>query len=456
MTFDFDVRSEAIDRLHAATAIFTAEAVVQKMLRQIGWPTPAGRLLDPSAGDGAFVVAALAQLPLAPDDLGEVARVHGWELHPQAVRAARDRVTELLMSRGWRARAAEDAAARTVTEGDFLTDAPDTGDFQVIAGNPPFLRKQFWPGFYQDHYARVLPAHAGADLLHAFLDRCATMLRDDGVMSFVTSDRWLFNLTARELRAKLGERVGLDHVERIDETTSFYRPKYRRVGTPPRIWPVQVVFRRAAIARFPLTSAAISPDEFGQPASSPAARTLADVASVRLAPWLGPNGIFVVNASTAAAFDGHPMLPAVDTDDLDPATDLLRSPTRFALLTQRDVEPEGVVREHLLARRHLMPKRKGNRPYWMPPETITLKVDRPALLVPRIARRLRAIRMPANVLPVNHNITVIGEDGGLPLEELARVLTCEASQEWIRRHAPRLEGGFLSITTGLLRRLPIE
>ena len=455
MMFDFDVRSEAIDRLHAATAIFTAEDVVLKMLRQVGWPTPAGRLLDPSAGDGAFVVAALAQLALAPNDCVEVSRVHGWELHPLAVREARARVVALLLSREWRADAAQEAAARTVTEGDFLTDGPDTGEFALIMGNPPFLRRQSWPGYYLDHYAKILPAHASADLLHAFLDRCATLLREDGVMSFVTSDRWLFNLTAGQLREKLGEKVGLDHVERIDETTSFYRPKYRRIGTPPRIWPVQVVFRRAAHARFPLTSAAISPDEFGQEVPPPPARTLADVALVRLAPWLGPIGVFVVNTATAAAFDGHPMLPAVDTDDLDPATDTLRAPSRFALLTQRELEPEGALRNHLLQRLHLMPKRKGKRPYWIPPETITLNVDRPSLLVPRIARRLRAIRVPAGILPINHNISVVSEDGGLSLDELERLLTCEASQAWMRRNAPRLENGYLSVTTGLLRRLPV-
>jgi len=41
------------------------------------------------------------------------------------------------------------------------------------------------------------------------------------------------------------------------------------------------------------------------------------------------------------------------------------------------------------------------------PETITLSLDKPMLMIPRIAKRLRAIPIPAGVLPINHNLTVV-------------------------------------------------
>jgi len=57
----------AIEALHAATALYTAEPVVEVLIDRIGWPDADGRLVDPSAGDGMFMVRALSRLDLAPD-----------------------------------------------------------------------------------------------------------------------------------------------------------------------------------------------------------------------------------------------------------------------------------------------------------------------------------------------------------------------------------------------------
>src|SRR3954470_18078148 len=81
--------SAALEALHAPTALYTAEPVVDVLLDRIGWPDANGRLVDPSAGDGMFMVRALSRLDLAPGDFQEVARVQGWELHPGAMRSAR-------------------------------------------------------------------------------------------------------------------------------------------------------------------------------------------------------------------------------------------------------------------------------------------------------------------------------------------------------------------------------
>jgi len=103
-----------------------------------------------------------------------------------------------------------------------------------------------------------------------------------------------------------------------------------------------------------------------------------------------------------------------------------------------------------------MPRRKGNRPWWVPPEAITLPLDRPSLLIPRIARQLRAIPLPAGHLVINHNISVATAHPGVDLDRLKAAVTSEASQAWIAANAPRLENGFYSISTRLLRRLPVE
>lgn len=72
------------------------------------------------------------------------------------------------------------------------------------------------------------------------------------------------------------------------------------------------------------------------------------------------------------------------------------------------------------------------------------------------AKCLRAIPLPAGVLPINHNLSVISCSSKYDLSCLRERLTCDRSQDWIQRHAARLENGYLSITTTLLRELPVE
>ncbi len=442
----------AVDALHAATALYTAMPVVEALLDRMGWPDADGRLLDPSAGDGSFLVAALSRIDTAPGDMAALDRVQGHEMHPEAAAEARTRVAALLVSRGWDRADAGAGARRVVHEGDFLT-AGVTGGFRFVAGNPPYIRWGRLPAPLKQAWAPVLTDVARGDLMHAFIERTVGMMPSDGVVGLVTSDRWLINETTSPLRAAVGRKAGVSHLARLDAGTAFYQPKTRRRSSPPRVHPVEVVLRPVGGGLDGMCGRPLSPDGAGEEAHD--GPTLADVAEVRLAPWLGPKGVFLMPAGAAAGLVGADLVPAIDTDDIEPGTDVLRAPSRVALRTRRDAEPGGTVREHLLAARDRLPARARAGKWWMPPEAITLPLDRPCLMVPRIGRRLRAVRVPAGVLPVNHNLCVSSVPGGPSLDEIERALTCEASQAWAARHAPRLEDGFLAFRAGLLRRLPV-
>ncbi len=198
----------------------------------------------------------------------------------------------------------------------------------------------------------------------------------------------------------------------------------------------------------------VSPD--GHPDDDHDGPVLGDVATVKLAPWLGPKGIFVLGAEQAKALPDADLVPAVDSDDIDPDNDALRTPTRYAIRTVRNIEPEGAVRDHLLAQRDRMPKRGRSGKWWMPPESITLPLDQPGILVPRIGKRIRAIRMPAGICPVNHNLYVLAGQGGRSLDDIEAILLSESTQAWVARNAPRLEDGYLDIRAGLIRRIPVS
>jgi hypothetical protein len=333
-------RTSAIDALHAATALYTSIPVVEALLDRMGWPDADGRLLDPSAGDGSFLVSALRRIPTPAGDLEALARVQGWEMHPQAVEQARERIADLLVSRGWDEDSACRGAETIAHEGDFLTVDPQ-GTFRFVAGNPPYLRWGHLPPLLKETWSPVLPDFARGDLLHAFLDRSVAIMPEDGVVGLVTSDRWLFNATTTGLRRTIGRKAGISHLARLDAATSFYRPKTRRKNSAPRVHPVEVVLRPLGEDMLELCGRPISPDgAFDKAHEGP---VLADVATVKLAPWLGPKGIFLLGPEQARALPDADLLPAVDSDDIDPETDLLGPPTRYAIRTRRDAEPAGAV-----------------------------------------------------------------------------------------------------------------
>lgn len=449
-------RDAAIDALHAATAIYTCEPIVEQLLDHIRWPAGDRSLVDTSCGDGAFLGKALQRLLGARPDIAnaEVRQcLSGWEIHFFAAEQARARLQQILVSHGRRAADARELSRSMVHCADFLTEGPRDGSFHAIVGNPPYLRFVNVPDPLRSEYVEILPGYAQADLLHSFLDRCASLLAVDGELAMVTADRWLFNAGAARLREVVGQRFGLAHVERLDAGSAFYRPKQRRVGTPPRIHPVAVVLKPFSGSTMPIDRDPISPGEVPYVAAR-STQTLADVADVRLAPWIGTPGIFLVDAATASRLPAAYLVPAIDTDDISGGE--LREPSRRAILTTPCARPPASVLAHLERELPRMCARGRRRsPHWLPPETFyDLDLSRPSLLVPRIAKSLRPVRVPPGMLPINHNLSIV-RSGSMSLDEIESLLLSDEANLWMQHHAARLENGYRSLTTRLLRKLPV-
>lgn len=104
---------------------------------------------------------------------------------------------------------------------------------------------------------------------------------------------------------------------------------------------------------------------------------------------------------------------------------------------------------------HLMPaghRRTGA--WWLPPETFTGRLPLPvdAVLVPRIAKHLRPVLLPAGRLPVNHQLVVMS---GLPPKVIMAMLSDPEVQAQADALALGVDGGYRSFTTYLLRHLVI-
>lgn len=445
LALGFDQRQFDIAAIWQATGVYTAVPEIEALLDRLGWPVQGDRLLDPGAGNGGFLVAALARLDLAPDDVAEaVRRVRGFEFYPAAVSDARRAVRGHLLGRGWSPQAAAQAAQAIVEERDYLLDPVPAGEWDMIAANPPYWRLANLPGAYRIDYEAAVAPYARADMLYAYLARSADIVAPGGRIGLITADRWLLNSGAAELRRRLGSRYRVRDLLRLDPESAYYVPKDRRRGTPPRVQPVSLILTTGDDGR-PLDARPFRLAELPEVDGIP----LDDIAEIRLAPWLGPDGIFLVDAS--AGLPAEHLVPAVEPEDIH--GDVIGPPRRWALVTT-EAEPPAAILAHLDATLHRMPARGRRTTRWLPPETFTGRLPLPhdAVLIPRIAKRLKAVVLPAGYLPVNHQLVVVC---GLPPATIIGMLNDPAVQAQADALALRVEGGYASYTATLLRQLII-
>lgn len=448
-TFAPDPLTADIDEIHRGTAIYTAAPEIECLLDQLDWPNQGKRLLDPGAGNGGFLVAALARLPLSLNDVETAAhRVRGYEFHAGAAETARQAVQQHLQSRGWSVESSTSAARRIVETKDYLLSPVPVEAFDVIAANPPYWRiLQHLPpeSRYRCEFENAVPQHVRSDLLYAYLQRSVDIIAKGGKIGLITADRWLLNKGSATLREKIGALYSVSDIRRLDAESCFYRPKSRRRGSPARVHPVSLILTPGTSGR--LLSAA--PFQIEQmPAVQ--GRPLAEIADIRLAPWLGPDGIFVVDHPRNIPTE-H-LVPCIEPTDIDVETGTIRK-HRWAIATSKN-EPAPAVIAHIHGQYHRMPTRGRRSPQWLPPESFhgKLPLTEDAVLIPRIAKKLTPIRLPAGTMPINHNLVVVA---GIPADKLIAMLSDPLVSQQANILALRLENGYHSYTATLLRELII-
>lgn len=65
LALGFDQRDFDIAAIWRATGVYTTIPEIEALLDRLDWPMQGDRLLDPGAGNGGFLVAALARVDLA-------------------------------------------------------------------------------------------------------------------------------------------------------------------------------------------------------------------------------------------------------------------------------------------------------------------------------------------------------------------------------------------------------
>ncbi|MCX7004308.1 MAG: Eco57I restriction-modification methylase domain-containing protein, partial [bacterium] len=126
-------------------------------------------------------------------------------------------------------------------------DGGATSGFDVILGNPPYVRQETL-GATKDYFAQHYAVYHGmADLYAYFIERAVMLLRDGGVMSYIVANKWMRASYGAPLRRFLKQHC-------IEEITDFGDlPVFKGVTTYPCIMRVA---RRQPCAAFNATQVA--------------------------------------------------------------------------------------------------------------------------------------------------------------------------------------------------------
>jgi adenine-specific DNA methylase len=118
--------------LRKVRGAFFTPAEITRFVSEWAIRTPGDRVLEPSAGDAAFLVAAVARLRKLANDADTCPTVAGVEIHAHSARVARQRVRDV----GGKAH---------ISHSDFFALEPEP-IYDTVIGNPPYIRYQDFSG----------------------------------------------------------------------------------------------------------------------------------------------------------------------------------------------------------------------------------------------------------------------------------------------------------------------
>ena len=209
-------------------AIFTRREVVDFILDLAGYtpdrPLYRMRLLEPSFGEGDFLLPAIERLMSAwrqagkPDPIKSLAEsIRAVELHRLTFMATRERVASLLMREGLDEDTAHLLADKWLLYADYLL-VDLAGTFDVVVGNPPYVRQELIADVLMAEYrSRYKTIYDRADLYIPFIERSLTSLSKGGALGFICADRWMKNRYGAPLRGLVASKFHLSvHIDMVN------------------------------------------------------------------------------------------------------------------------------------------------------------------------------------------------------------------------------------------------
>lgn len=234
-----DVRD--LQRAHGA--VFTNPEVVDLILDLAGYaedkPLYSYRLLDPSVGDGAFLIQAVSRLissyiahtgNLVGCEHALTDCIRGIEVNPESLDTCRRELALVLSKHGLSKKAQQTLLDAWLVCDDFLLwnrdllsrDTSDSYGFDFVVGNPPYVRQELVPdvkmAVYRSLYSTI---YDRADLYVPFIQHSLELLNEGGALAYICADRFMRNRYGKRLREYIVTNYQLRCIIDVHKTSPF-------------------------------------------------------------------------------------------------------------------------------------------------------------------------------------------------------------------------------------------
>jgi len=216
-------------------AFYTRPQVAEFILDLIGYtddlPLHQMRILEPSFGDGVFLIPIVKRLISAWNRFGNGASsvvsltnsIRAVELHHDTFNKTRAKLLGFLHDHGIDPESASMLASAWLVHGDFLLE-PFSVEFTHVVGNPPYIRQESIPDALVSEYRRrYRTMFDRADIYVPFVERGLQLLAAGGSLGFICSDRWLKNRYGIYLRKIISRDFRLRYFVNMVGTDAFVR-----------------------------------------------------------------------------------------------------------------------------------------------------------------------------------------------------------------------------------------
>lgn len=202
--------------------VFTNKNVVQYILDEVGYISESDlkdiRILEPSSGKGAFALEIINRL-------FESSQIHGFSY----VEALKNNITfiELDISAFTELCILIDTlieklihypsnmSSMICINTNYLTYKFES-QYHCIVGNPPYIRHELIPEIDKQFYRQKFSTFKfRADLYIPFYEQSLLLLKPKGILSFICSNRWLYNQYGENLREFISTYFNLKKVLNI-------------------------------------------------------------------------------------------------------------------------------------------------------------------------------------------------------------------------------------------------
>jgi tRNA1(Val) A37 N6-methylase TrmN6 len=181
------------------------------------------RVLDPACGNGGLL-HAIAEC--APPSLRERLQLVGYETDPVAIVQARKRLESLsvdsvaIIARDF-LDAAEPHYQSSQSPGLFGGSDGPRSDVDLVISNPPYVRTQVLGARRSKELAKRFDLTGRVDLYHAFVIGMWSVLGEHGVLSLLTSNRFMSIQSGAVMRKLLRTEFDLREVYDLGDTKLF-------------------------------------------------------------------------------------------------------------------------------------------------------------------------------------------------------------------------------------------